>query len=166
MEQDKIGEFIAKLRKEKNMTQQQLADKLNVTDRAVSNWENGRRLPDYSILKELCNILEISINELFVCKKIEKENYKEIADENLLNVIEKIDKENKEYQRRMTRVLIITTLLTMLIINLLPSKNIKDVFIFIMVIIVSTISITINVIAMGEKNNDMLAIKNCKHDKR
>ena len=66
----------------------------------------------------------------------------------------------------MTRVLIITTLLTMLIINLLPSKTIKDVFIFIMVIIVSTIAITINVIAMGEKNNDMLAIKNCKHDKR
>ena len=86
MEQDKIGEFIAKLRKEKNMAQQQLADKLNVTDRAVSNWENGRRLPDYSILKELCNILEISINELFVCKKIEKEKKKEKKKEKLLEL--------------------------------------------------------------------------------
>ena len=73
MEQDKIGNFIAKLRKEKNMTQQQLADKLSVTDRAVSNWENGRRLPEYSILKELCDILGISINELFAGEKIDKE---------------------------------------------------------------------------------------------
>ena len=54
MNQEKIGKFIAELRKENNMTQQELADKLMVTDRAVSNWENGRRLPDYSLLKELC----------------------------------------------------------------------------------------------------------------
>ena len=166
MEQDKIGEFIAKLRKEKNMTQQQLADKLCVTDRAVSNWEHGRRLPDYSILKELCDILSISINELFAGKRIEKENYNKIADENLLNVIEKIDEENKKFQKRMTIALLITVLSTMLIISLLPLKNTKDVVIFILLIIMSIISITINVIAMGEKNNDMLAIKNCRHDKR
>lgn len=166
MEQDKMGEFIAKLRKEKNMTQQQLADKLNVTDRAVSNWEHGRRLPDYSILKKLCDILSISINELFAGKKIEKENYNKIADDNLLNIIEKIDKENKKNEKRMIIVLVIVTLLTMLIIYLLPLKTIKDVCIFIMVIIVSIISITINVIVMGEKNNDMLRIKTFKHDKK
>ena len=54
MDQERIGKFICELRKEKNMTQQELADKLNVTDRAVSHWENGRRLPDYSLLSELC----------------------------------------------------------------------------------------------------------------
>ena len=53
MDQEKIDKFIAELRKEKNMTQQELADKISVTDRAISNWENGRRLPDYSLLKEL-----------------------------------------------------------------------------------------------------------------
>ena len=63
MDQEKMGRFIAQLRKEKNMTQQELADQLNVTDRAVSHWENGRRLPDYSLLKQLCDVLGISINE-------------------------------------------------------------------------------------------------------
>ena len=162
MEQDKIGEFIAKLRKEKNMTQQQLADKLSVTDRAVSNWECGRRLPEYSILKELCDVLGISINELFAGEKIDKENYNRIADENLFKVIEKINKENRKFEKRMIIALLITTFLTILIIFLLPIKNIKDVFIFIMVIIMSIIAITINVIALGEKNNDILAIKACK----
>ena len=76
MNQEKIGKFIAEVRKKKNMTQQELADKLCVTDRAVSHWENGRRLPDYSLLKELCDILSISINELFAGEKISNENYK------------------------------------------------------------------------------------------
>ena len=88
MNQEKIGKFIAELRKENNMTQQELADKLMVTDRAVSNWENGRRLPDYSLLKELCTILQISINELFAGEKISNENYKKKADENLMSALE------------------------------------------------------------------------------
>ena len=88
MNQEKIGKFISKLRKEKNMTQQELADKLGVTDRAISHWENGRRLPDYSLLKDLCDVLSISINELFSGEKISNENYKKKADENLMNALE------------------------------------------------------------------------------
>ena len=61
MNQEKIGKFIAELRKEKKLTQQDLADKLGVTDRAVSHWENGRRLPDYSLLKDISKELNISI---------------------------------------------------------------------------------------------------------
>ena len=56
MNQENIGKFIAELRKEKNMTQQELADKLMITDRAISHWENGRRLPDISLLKSLSEI--------------------------------------------------------------------------------------------------------------
>ena len=88
MDQEKIGKFISKLRKEKNMTQQELADKLGVTDRAISHWENGRRLPDYSLLKDLCDVLSISINELFSGEKISNEDYKKKADENLMNALE------------------------------------------------------------------------------
>ena len=71
MNQEIIGKFIANLRKEKNMTQQELADKLGVTDRAVSNWENGRRLPDYSLLNDLCNILQKNTRSfcIFIHKK-------------------------------------------------------------------------------------------------
>ena len=88
MNQEKIGKFIAELRKEKNMTQQELADKLGVTDRAISHWENGRRLPDYSLLKDLCDILSISINELFSGERISKDDYKKKADENLMSALE------------------------------------------------------------------------------
>ena len=83
MNQEKIGKFIAECRKEKNITQQELADKLNVTDRAIGNWENGRRMPDYSIIEKLCDELNININELFYAKKIDDSDYKEISEENL-----------------------------------------------------------------------------------
>ena len=87
MNQEKIGKFIANLRKEKNMTQQDLAKKLGVTDRAISKWENGRGLPDYSLLQDLCDTLSISINELFSGEKISKEDYKTKAEENMSKLI-------------------------------------------------------------------------------
>ena len=87
MNQEVIGNFIAECRKEKNMTQQELADKLGVTDRAISHWENGRRLPDYSLLKDLCDVLSISINELFSGEKISKEDCETKAEENMSKLI-------------------------------------------------------------------------------
>ena len=87
MNQEKIGLFISTLRKEKNMTQQDLANILGVTDRAISNWENGRRMPDYSIIMNLCNILGISLNELFNGQKITN-NFEKVADKNLLIALE------------------------------------------------------------------------------
>ena len=87
MNQEKIGKFIANLRKEKNMTQQELAKKLGVTDRAISKWENGRGLPDYSLLKDLCNELDINVNELLSGEKISKEDYKTNAEENMSKLI-------------------------------------------------------------------------------
>ena len=87
MNQEKIGKFIANLRKEKNMTQQELAKKLGVTDRAISKWENGRGLPDYSLLQNLCDTLSISINELFSGEKLSKGDYKTKAEENMSKLI-------------------------------------------------------------------------------
>lgn len=88
MNPDKLGLFIANLRKEKNMTQKELAEKLGVTDRAVSNWENGRRLPDVSLYKELCDILGITLNEFFAGEKIKEEDFKNVAEENLFSALE------------------------------------------------------------------------------
>ena len=62
MDQEKIGKFIFELRKEKKMTQQELADKIGVTDRAISKWENGRGMPDLSLMKPLCDVLGITLN--------------------------------------------------------------------------------------------------------
>ena len=65
MDQVKIGKFIKQKRKEKKITQSELAEKLNVTDRAISKWENGICMPDSGIIAELCKILNITINDLF-----------------------------------------------------------------------------------------------------
>ena len=88
MEQEKIGKFILQLRKEKNMTQKELAEKLGVTDRAISKWENGRGMPELSLMKALCDELGISVNELLSGEKIESEDYQEKFEENIINTIE------------------------------------------------------------------------------
>jgi len=71
MDYEKIGEFIFKLRKEKNLTQKQLAEKLNVTNKAISKWERGLGAPDVSLLRQLSEILEISVNELLLGERID-----------------------------------------------------------------------------------------------
>lgn len=87
MNKIKIGEFIASLRKEQNMTQLDLANKLGITDRAVSKWENGRGMPDLSLIKHLCDALSITVNELFYGEKIDKEHFTEKAEENIVNTL-------------------------------------------------------------------------------
>ena len=84
MNQIKIGKFIAECRKEKKLTQEQLAEMLNTTNKSVSKWENGICLPDSSLYEPVCNILEITINELFAGQKIKEEDYKRVADNNLM----------------------------------------------------------------------------------
>ncbi len=95
MNQMEIGKFIAELRKEKNMTQQELANKLNITDRAISHWENGRSMPDAGIMLELCKALDINVNELLSAKKIMEDKYNERAEENLLEMRREIEIQNK-----------------------------------------------------------------------
>ena len=87
MNQIKIGKFIAERRKSKNLTQNQLAEMLNTTNKSISKWENGICLPDASLYEPLCNILEITINELFAGQKIAKADYQKIADANLLQML-------------------------------------------------------------------------------
>lgn len=97
MNQEKIGKFIVELRKEKKLTQQELADKLGVTDRAVSHWENGRRLPDYSLLKDISTELSISINELLSGERLSEQELKQKADENIIKFSELISFKSMKY---------------------------------------------------------------------
>lgn len=94
MNQTEIGKFIVKCRKEKRLTQAQLAEKLNITDRAVSKWETGKSMPDASIMLQLCEILGITVNELLSGEKIDMESYEKKADENLISLKRK-DENNK-----------------------------------------------------------------------
>ena len=96
MNQIKIGKFIAECRKKNNLTQMQLAEKLNITDRAISKWENGKAMPDSSIMLDLCNELKISVNELLSGEMIEMKDYNQIAEKNLLEMAKKEEVQNKK----------------------------------------------------------------------
>ena len=86
MDQIRIGKFISEKRKEQNLTQMQLAEKLGITDRAVSKWETGRSMPDASVMLELCGILEITVNDLLSGEVVSMENYNEKTEKNLIEM--------------------------------------------------------------------------------
>ena len=100
MDQVKIGKFIAECRKKKKLTQAQLAEKLNITDRAISKWETGKGMPDSSIMLDLCNELEISVNELLSGEVIKMDNYNLKAEENLLE----LKKQKEDSDRNMLKL--------------------------------------------------------------
>ena len=87
MNQDKVGEFITELRKEKGLTQSQLAEHFGISNKAVSKWENGKSLPDASIMIDLCNFLGITVNELLSGERIDMENYREKAEKTITSVV-------------------------------------------------------------------------------
>ena len=87
MNQEKIGKFIAQQRKEKNLTQEELAEKLGVSGKSVSRWENGKTMPDLSLFNFLCKELDVTINELLSGERIDKEEYQKKLEENILSTI-------------------------------------------------------------------------------
>lgn len=95
MDQIKIGKFIAACRKEKNLTQASLAEKLGITDRAISKWETGKSMPDSSIMLEVCEILEIDVNELLKGERMDMENYKKVATENIVLLKQREERSNR-----------------------------------------------------------------------
>lgn len=110
MDQKKIGKFILELRKEKNMTQSELANKLQISDKTVSKWENGRGMPDLSLIKPLCDILDITVNDLLSGEKIDNENYREKSEENILNTIKYSNNEIKKNNKTFKTIIIIIIL--------------------------------------------------------
>ena len=95
MDQIKIGKFIQERRKEKKITQSKLAERLNVTDRAISKWENGNCLPDLSNIHELCKILDITINDLFSGKIVDMKDNEKVLEKNLLDVVRQKEESDK-----------------------------------------------------------------------
>ena len=143
MNQKKIGKFIAECRKENKLTQEQLAEKLNITYKAVSKWETGKGLPDASIMMDLCNILDITVNDLLSGEKIATEQYIDKADENLVKL-----QKQKEYGITSAKWTHIITILILLIWNFInvfkygvqeaigqPEFIVMDIIIFIYFVI-------------------------------
>ena len=99
MDQIKIGKFIAECRKKNNLTQMQLAEKLNITDRAISKWENGKGMPDSSIMLDLCNELKISVNELLSGEVLEMNGYNAKLEQNLIEMVKQKEQSDKKMLR-------------------------------------------------------------------
>lgn len=123
MNQEKIGKFIAENRRLKKITQSELAEMLGVTDRSVSNWENGKNMPDLSLFKPLCDILGITINELMCGEKINNKEYNEKLEENIINTIDYIDKKSVKISNTKSICLLIVGIIGICLAQLLFTDN-------------------------------------------
>ena len=126
MDQIKIGRFIAECRKGKNLTQMQLAERLNITDRAISKWENGRTMPDSGIMINLCSELGISVNELLSGERIEMDSYNKKAEKNLLEMTkqkEENDKRLLDMEILIGIVSVLPLLISTAIVSLVPMEE-------------------------------------------
>ena len=118
MDQIKIGKFIAECRNKKKITQEELAKKLNITDKAISKWENGRSMPDISLLEPLCDELGITVNELIQGKKLTMEEQQNCSDKNAFSIL--TTKKELENMQILTEFLIFSALvITGILIKLL-----------------------------------------------
>lgn len=123
MNQEKIGKFIAICRKKQNLTQEELAEKLGISKNAVSKWERGLNLPDASIMEELCDILKISLNELFAGQLINNNDLQENSEKNLLNIVKE---ENHTRKKLRIFIIISLTIIIVLIISLIALYKIMS----------------------------------------
>lgn len=144
MNQERIGKFIAECRKKQKMTQQELAEKLGITDRAISNWENGKNMPDLSLFKPLCNILNITINDLMSGEKVNEKEYQEKLEENIVNTINYTNKK-LENQKNLLAIIFISLgiLISFTAIGIFPSESSWGSIYSIFGIIISIIGINI-----------------------
>ena len=108
MNQIQIGRFIAECRKKANLTQMQLAEKLGITDKAVSKWERGMAMPDTSLMLELCGILCISVNELLSGERITMENNNQKNEQLLLEMAQELERKNKTIWSSMWAIMIVS----------------------------------------------------------
>ena len=124
MNQEKIGKFIAECRKLKKLTQSDLAEKLGVTNKSISNWENGRNMPDLSLFKPLCELLDISINDLISGEEVTKDKYQKKLEENIINTIDYTNKKVSEKNNLIGFILIITgIMMAITAMTIFPSES-------------------------------------------
>ena len=119
MDQVKIGQFIKAIRKEKSLTQRQVAERLNISEKTVSKWETGNGLPEVGLMLPLCELLEISVNELLSGEKLDEKRYFEKAEKNIMTLME--EKAQAKKKLIIAVIICVITLLAGLTICLLPA---------------------------------------------
>lgn len=126
MDQIKIGKFIAQLRKQEGLTQMQLAERLNITDRAVSKWETGKAMPDVAIMIDLCRELKITVNDLLCGEVVTMDNYSKELENNLIEVLREKEKADKRLLNLEIFIGVLVSsilLIVVLVAGLVPMEN-------------------------------------------
>lgn len=127
MDQLSIGKFIALKRKEKNLTQEQLAEQLNISNKTVSKWETGKCMPDYSVIKNLCEVLEITISELMDGEE-EKESIRTYDEEQTLELLRRVQELERQKNTLHGMLLIVMGIAMLAIAQTLDGSAVRDFF--------------------------------------
>lgn len=151
MDTIKIGKFLKELRKERALTQEQLGEKVGVTNKTVSRWETGNYIPPVECLVLLSDIYDVSINEIISGKRMSKDEFIDVAEENLSNALGISEAKCKKSEKKLLVTMLISTILTITIILLMPTdkSNVMKAFIIIaLVICLWFISNAVNLVAL------------------
>lgn len=147
----KMGKFLKELRKEKGFTQEQLGEKIGVTNKTVSRWENGNYIPPAECLVMLSDMYGISINEILSGQKLTADEFSDVAEDNLIGALELSEQSFKKSNRTLAIMWVVSTALTMLIIFLLPTTELNLGYTLLLIFLVAALgfmSNTVNFIAL------------------
>ena len=168
MDQIKIGKFIAEMRKEQNLTQMDLAEKLEISNKTISKWECGNGMPDYVVMEKLCEILKINVNELLSGERLPSQEYSKKAEENIMSLMQETSENYKRDIREWIGFLIgVAVLVFLIVMTIIMWGGIGAIGYFIDVpILFYLLSITILVMSMAGVLKDFLrafplAMKKC-----
>ena len=160
MDIQKIGEFLKELRKQNNMTQEQLGERVGVTNKTISRWETGKYMPPIECLKLLSDIYQISINEILTGEKLNEEDYRGAAENNIVYTLEEIEAKEKKIENTMFIIMGITSLLAIASMFLLPEgsgltviEKVKEIIAVIFIWAIALISNTLCIITIISKKN-------------
>ena len=164
MDQIKIGRFIATCRKEQNLTQLQLAEKLSITDRAVSKWENGKTMPDSAIMLELCDVLNITVNDLLNGEKLSVEAYNKKTEEKLVEMIQEKEQSDRLLQSTRFWIILMDMLFTAVIMLMLWEVEFSPVGLLVLYIVSLVVSIPVAILDVKIfRTAGYIQCKHCGH---
>lgn len=158
MDIQKIGEFLRKLRKQNNMTQEQLGERLHVTNKTVSRWETGKYMPPIECLKLLSDIYQISVNEILTGGNLDEEDFKEAAENNISDTLEEIEAKGKKFENTIFIIMGLTSLLAIFSMFLLPNgskltgmEKVKEIIVVLFIWVMALISNSLGLMTMLSK---------------
>ena len=155
MDTKRIGLFLKELRIKNGMTQEQLGERIGVSNKTISRWETGNYMPPVDCLNMLSDIYQISINEILSGERACGDEFTKIAEQNITFTLKELEKDYYTFEKKMMCILALTTVLTIIILNLLPAKTVKDGIVIVLVAAVAFIANTLNLVALATKKEGL-----------